>query len=230
MTQIRHSEKLRCCNMGNCIIFRVQIVFSFAAVHFFEAGNAKNVRFIHFFVTFCAEKCKSCKSWILKTHFLTRFYKNFCKNFAGVVIFVTFLYSKAKPLHKIFRRHCIALHTFSRIVHLMSSPKSRERDQKIFKILSAKFPFFLFFFVLSLYPSGIKNGSKWTLHVLLKHPEMELQTRGLQNFGAKSKDSRGLSAKNMPSSSKTKLKDLIFFFRTRKNCLLDLKNLEDIAV
>ena len=51
MMQIRHSYNLRsrCCNMGNCIIFRVQIVFSFAAVQLFEAGNAKkNVRFMHF--------------------------------------------------------------------------------------------------------------------------------------------------------------------------------------
>ena len=50
MMQIRHSDNLRsrCSNTGNCIIFRVQIV-PFAAVQFFEAGNAKKfVGSMHF--------------------------------------------------------------------------------------------------------------------------------------------------------------------------------------
>ena len=47
MMQIRHSDNLksRCSNMGNCVVFRVQIVFFCTRSIFFEAGN---VRFMHF--------------------------------------------------------------------------------------------------------------------------------------------------------------------------------------
>ena len=98
-----------------------------------------------------------------------------------------------KTLDQIFRRYyIIALHAFSRNIGMLS-PKSRKRDQKI-KKNSAQIFRFSSFRLWPFYPTGIKIGSKWPQHVL-KHAEMQSETRGVQSFGAKS----GASANQIES-------------------------------
>ena len=64
--------------------------------------------------------------------------------------------------------------------------------------------------------TGIKIGSKRPYHIL-KHAGMQSETRGVQSF-----------KKAQPCSSKTKLKALIVFFRTRYKSFVN--SLGDIAV
>ena len=50
MMQIRHSDNLkyRCSDMGNCVIFRVLIVFNCSRSIFLMQEMRKNVGFMHF--------------------------------------------------------------------------------------------------------------------------------------------------------------------------------------
>ena len=76
----------------------------------------------------------------------------------------------------------------------MLSLKSRKQGQKIKKTAQI---FDILVFVYGHYPTDIKIGSKWPLHVL-KQAEMQSKTRGVHSFGAKS----GASAANLIQKSK----------------------------
>ena len=81
------------------------------------------------------------------------------------------------------------------------------------------------------YPTGINIGSKRPQHVL-KHAEMQSETRRVQSFGAKFEASAAKPHASGPlaSSLKIDLKALMLLFRTLYKSFVQLNSLGDIAV
>ena len=81
-----------------------------------------------------------------------------------------------------------------------TGPNNQKNSAQIFR--------FLIFRLWPLYPTSIKIGSKWPKYVL-KHSEMQSETRGVQSFVAKSGASVAKLAGPQLSTSEIKLKALI---------------------
>ena len=79
-------------------------------------------------------------------------------------------------MNRILTRYYITLHAFSRNIDFKikkTGPKNQKKSEQISRFSS--------FRLGPLYSTGIKIGSKWPQHVL-KHAEMQSETRGVQGF------------------------------------------------